>query len=497
MRKLMTKVWQKFKDLFKPRDLTSGNIVKGILVFMIPLLLSLLFQQLFSLTDSIIVGQNLSTYEISGINDVAPLSALALQFCIGVASGFSVVVSHKIGEKNLDAVRKSFYVQMLLCIIITVVLTVVFCFGTDFMLTWMSIAPNETDPNEQLLYQSAHDYLFIIFLGIYSYMAYNFMMANLRALGDSFTPFIFLALGVILDIFLDLLFIVPLKWGVIGSAWATVISQTLSSVACAIYTFTKYKFLRYQKGDLKVPFNFVTQHLKLGLPLGLQESILEIGIMIMQICVISFDYTIDGVLVPGAPMQVGYTIACKVNWIIMNVYMAIGSATLTYMGQNYGAHKLDRIRKGFKAIVLITIISYAFLLTIGLCVSINGAYMYLFLKPDNITPQAIHYGNLYLYTCLPCHAILAVLFICRNALQGLNKPLFPFLAGVGEMVARCGVLVPLLLIPGLLNSAASDFIVFLVYFADPAAWIIATLIMIVPLCRMIYSKKGLSRYIPL
>lgn len=487
----MKNIYKKFRNLFNPGDLTEGSIIKGLLIFMIPILLSMLFQQLYTLTDTIIVGQNLSTYEIAGINDVGCLSSIALQFCIGVTSGFSVVISHKVGENSIDQVRKSFYLQLVLCILLTIVLTLVFCFTTDYLLALMKILPSETDANAQLLYQSAHDYLFVIFLGIFASMAYNFIFANLRALGDSFTPFVFLVLGVIINVFLDLLFIVVFHWGVLGAAWATVSSQVLAALACFIYTYVKYKYLYFKRGDLNVNKQFVVEHLKLGLPLGLQSSILQIGIIIMQMAIIAFDYTVDGILVDNTPAQVGYSVACKVNLIIMNVYSSIGTALMTFLGQNYGSKKDDRIKKGLAYGSLIGFIFYVVLTIGGLLITINGAYMYIFLKPENITPEAIKYGNLYLYLCVPADLILLMLFICRHSLQGLNKPLYPFLAGIGEMIARtlCCFILPSLVNGGSINSSASDASYLAVCLADPLAWIAAVLIMIVPLIKTVYGKK--------
>lgn len=492
----MNKVWNRFKKFFDPIDLTKGSITKGLLLFMVPILLSMVFQQLFTMTDAIIVGQNLGPYEIAGINDVGCLSAIALQFCIGVTSGFSVVISHKIGESNLNSARKSFYLQFVLCTIMTIVLTIAFCLLTKPLLSIMKITPSEADPNQQLLYESAHDYLFVIFLGIFANMFYNFIFSNLRALGDSFTPFIFLVLGVILNIFLDYLFIVPLKWGVVGSAWATVLAEALATIACFIYAFRKYSYIHYQKGDLKVTKTFIVEHLKLGLPLGLQSSILEIGIIIMQMGVIAFDYTSTGALVIGTPAQVGYSVACKVNLIIMNVYQSIAMALMTYLGQNHGASQYSRIKKGLKVGSIIGLISYVVLTIFGLLITIKGAYMYIFLKPDNITPEAIKYGNLYLYLCLPCDLILLVLFICRHSLQGLDHPLFPFLAGVGELTARtlCCLFLPQLVNGGPINSSASDLSYLAVSLADPLAWLAAILFMVVPLIRYVYYNPKDPEY---
>jgi putative MATE family efflux protein len=220
---------KKFRHLFDPIDLTKGSILKDMVIFLIPILLSMVFQQIYTTTDAIVVGQNLGPNEIAGINDVGPLSGFALQFAIGCTSGFSVIIANKIGEANLEDARKSFLTQIILSLIISVVLTVAFCLLTDPLLSLMKIVPSSSDTNKQAIYQAAHDYLFIIYLGIICQMAYNQIFSVLRALGDSYTPFLFLVLGTVLNIFLDILFIVPLKWGVAGSAWATILSELSGS----------------------------------------------------------------------------------------------------------------------------------------------------------------------------------------------------------------------------------------------------------------------------
>ena len=212
----------------------------------------------------------------------------------------------------------------------------------------------------------------------------------------------------------------------------------------------------------------------------------------MQMGVIAFDYTASGTLVVGTPAQVGYSIACKINLMIMNVYQSIAIAMMTYLGQNQGAGEYKRIKKGLIIGSTSGLISYAILTAVGLLITINGAYMHIFLKPDNITPEAIHYGNLYLYLCVPCDLILLVLFICRHSLQGLNHPLFPFLAGIGELAARtvCCLFLPQLVNGGPINSSASSLSFIAVSLADPLAWIAAVSIMIVPLIKTVFFNKN-------
>lgn len=483
----------KFRNLFNPIDLTKGSILKNIIIFLIPILLSLVFQQLYSLTDAIIVGKTLSSAEISGINDAAPLCNIALQFAIGCTSGFSVVIANLIGKNDQNGTRKSFLVQIILSIAITVILTISFCLLTDNLLAVMDIKESPTDSSKQAVYQSAHDYLFIIYLGIVCQMFYNLIVANLRALGDSFTPFLFLVVGTVINVFLDLLFIIPLKLGVAGSAWATNLSQLIAAVGCFIYAYIKYPFLRIKKSDFKFSFKFILEHLKNGCPLGFNFAILQIGIVIMQMAVIAFDYDPSGVMVINQPVQIGYSIACKLIMILVSAFNSLGACAITYFGQNNGAQKYDRINKGFKILFYLGLAMWIILGGVFALMSINGAYLYIFLDGSKVTKDVIKYSNLYLYSTLPLGFFLMVLILLRNSLSGLNRPLFPFLAGIGEMLARsilC-IFLPRLVNGGPINSTASNFAYISTCFADPLAWISATLIMIVPMILVLKNNYKL------
>lgn len=487
---------KKFKNLFNPIDLTKGSIFKNILIFLIPILLSLIFQQIYSLTDAIIVGQTLSNPEISGINDVSPLCNIALQFVIGCTSGFSVIISNFIGKKDINNARKSFYTQIILSLIITIILTILFCLFTEKMLNLMDIKESEVDINKQKVYESAYEYLFVIYLGIFCQMAYNLIFANLRSLGDSFTPFLFLVLGTIINIFLDLLFIIPFKWGVAGSAWATNLSQLLSAIGCFIYAYIKYPFLKPKKGDFKFNTKFIFSHLKNGFPLGFNFSILQIGIVIMQMAVIAFDYDVNGNMIASQPAQIGYSISCKIIMILISAYNALGTCSITYFGQNEGAKDYKRINGGFKALLFIGLIMYLVLSTIFMLFTINGTYLHLFLSSNKISKEVIKFGNLYLYVTLPLSILVLILILLRNTLSGLNKPLTPFLAGIGELLARSLVCIflPKLINGGPINSSASNASYIATCFADPAAWLVASLIMLLPMIKvLINNNKKIKR----
>lgn len=495
-------IFKKFKKLFDPIDLTQGDIKKVFTLFLIPIVLSLFFQQVYSLTDTIIVGKNLSANDIAGVNNAVSIASFILNFSIGCTSGFSLVLSRSIGEKNLDKARKSVYVQLVLSILFSIILTIIGYFIIDLLLAWVKITPSETNASMQAIYTAAKDYLIIIFLcGIFSQMLYNMVSAILRALGDSFTPFLFLVVSCVLNIFLDILFIVPLKMGVKGSAWATVLSQALAALGAFVYAFVRYKELRFRKEDLKPSGSFIYEHIRLGIPLGFQWSILFIGIIIMSAAVIPFDMIDSTSMVAGNPAQVGYGISNKLSAILMGIFSAIGTALLSFISQNKGAKKYDRIRKGFDFSCKLSIILSFFCVTLGLLLTINGAYQYFFLSKESISEASIKYGNAYLYVALPFYIALAFIYIGRNTVQALEKPLFPLLSGVVELIARTLIclFLPTMINHGPINSSASFASYLIICFADPITWFLSNIVVTIPsfvyLNRMkkgLYQEKDLS-----
>jgi Na+-driven multidrug efflux pump len=483
---------QKFRNLFSPIDLTKGKIMPVLLRFMIPIILSILFQQIYTLTDTIIVGQTLNNEEIAGINASGSLVFIILDFALGCTSGFSVVISEAKGKNDEGEVRRSYLVGIILSFIIAVIMTIVGILLIPTMLGWLNIVPSTIDAAMQREYDAAYTYVLIIFIGIFAQLFYNLIVSVLRALGDSFTPFLFLVFSTILNIVLDLVFIISCHFGVAGAAWATVLSQSIAAIGCFLYAYLRYKNLRIRKEDWHFTWKFIYQHLRLGVPLGFQFSILAIGIIIMQAAIISFDRDPSGLLVAGTPAQLGYGAANKLVNLLMTPLNALGTGMLSFTGQNYGAKDYGRIKKGLKASLLLGLILWGIIIVLGLSLSINGAYQYVFFSADKINASSIGYGNMYIYISVPTMGFLMVLFIFRNVLQGLQKPLWPFLAGIGELIARSVICLylPLIITKGAAVNSTSGLGAFAaVCAADPLAWLIATLIMSVPLFLAFHEKK--------
>lgn len=494
----MKTLWRKFVHLFDPIDLTKGKVGKGILLFLVPIIFSLVFQQIYTLVDSMIVGQCLDEMSVAGVNNATNILFLFLYFAMGCTSGFSVVIGEKIGAKDEAGVRRAVTNQIYLCLIITVLLMVLGVLLIDPLLSFIGIAPS-SNPTAQGVYENAHTYMMVIILGVGSQMIYNNIVGTLRSVGDSFTPFMFLLASTLLNIGLDLLFIQVFPWGVAGAAWATVIAQLLAGLGCYVYAFIRYPMLRPHKEDYRLDREIIWASLKNGLPMAFNYSVLAIGIIIMQGAVDRFDVLPDGVsTVSGLPAQMGYGVGCKIVNFLMAPLNGLGMAMLAFHSQNLGAHDRERIKRGFKVSLWYGLALYGIVLVLGMLLTINGAYQYLFLSSDKISDDSIKYGNAYIYTALPCFYFLAVLYICRNTLQGLERPLFAFLAGVGELFARALVCtyLPLAFTGGVATSSTSSIWAFVAVSAgDPMAWLVAMCIMIVPTCIYVYGKKGPERII--
>lgn len=475
------------KKLFAPIDMTKGKIYKVIIIFMLPILLSYIFQQIYTLTDAIIVGQNLSASEVNGVNDVNSLTYIVLQFAYGCSAGFSVISSAKMGEKDQDGVRKSFLAQVILGFIISVILTIIATALIDPLLSIIGL----NSLTGGATYQAAKTYILIIFLGTICQVAYNQICSLLRSIGDSLTPLLFLIASTILNICLDLLFIVVFKFGVAGAAVATIIAQGLSAALCYIYTFIKYPFLRFKRSDLKLDGKFLFEHLKLGLPLAFQFSILAIGLITLQSTIIKFDTTLEGVVIENGPAELAYGAANKITNFLMTPLNALGTAMLSYCGQNYGAKLYKRVNKGIATSFLIMFIIYIIVFAIALLLLIDNAYLKLIYSADSINEETSYLGKFNIFCTVPFFPLVGTIFILRCSLQGIQKPILPFLAGVGELVARTVVCLfgPYIFVSTIstsLNLYESPLPYIATALADPFAWLTADIFLIIGLIIYIY-----------
>ncbi|CDC62562.1 mATE efflux family protein DinF [Clostridium sp. CAG:448] len=470
------------KKLSGPIDLTVGKPWRVILRYAAPIMFSYFLQQIYVLTDAIICGQVLTAGQVAGVNDTFPLTFIFLQFAFGCTAGFSVLTGSCVGSGDKKGTRRSFVVQIYLSLAISAVLTVAALLLLPTMLSWIHLTPDHRE-----VYDAAYTYCFVIFLGIIAQMGYNFVCGVLRALGDSVSPLLFLVFSTLLNVGLDILFLVPFDWGPMGAAVATILAQMISVVVSFVYTLCRYPDLRLHREDFCVGWRSVLAHLRQGVPLGLQFSILAVGIIVMQGAMVQFDLTADGSMVAGTPAQNGFGAANKLINFLMAFFNGLGSAILGFNAQNYGAGEYRRIRKGtVQTLLLMLGISVACSLT-GFLLSINGSYQYIFLSADKVSEATVRFGNTFLYVDIALYAILGFLIVTRSAVQGICRSGYVLGAGIAELFARiliCSFL-PAAINGAPIDASASTLAFAAMCFGDPGAWIAASVLLLIPLTRNI------------
>ena len=471
-------------QLFRPLDLTQGSCWKTILIFSLPVILSYLLQQVYSISDAAIVGQTLTAQEVAGVNDTNALVFIFLQFAFGVSAGFCVVTSCHVGAQNNAGVRRSLATQIVLSAALTVILTTLALLLLNPMLAWINVTPKDAE-----VYRAAYTYCFIIFVGIGAQLFYNFICSFLRSMGDSVTPLLFLLFSTLLNVGLDLLFILKFHWGVAGAAAATVSAQLISTVACFCYAFARYPEIRLKREDWRITKYDVRRHVSRGIPLGLQFSVLAIGIIVMQSVVVKFDM-LDGRMVSSAA-QNGFGAANKLNSLIMTPVNGLGTAMTSFTAQNLGAGRYDRIKKGTlqSMIVMGSIVLCG--VGLGMLLTVNDLYFHVFLSADKVTPDAVRYGNSLLYVDFSMYLFLGFVFVVRNCVQGIGRSGFVLGAGAAELVARITVclVLPGLFAGGAVSADAPAMAFYALCAADPMALIAADTVLCIPFFRNILKKN--------
>lgn len=474
------------RNMMRPVDLTSGKPWRVILRYGAPIMLSYFLQQVYVLTDAIICGQVLSAQQVAGVNDTFPLTFIFLQFAFGCTAGFSVITAGCVGRGDAKGVRQSLAAQIYLSVIISLLLTVI----SVAVLPWMLGIINVTQANKEV-YDAAYTYCFIIFLGIIMQMGFNFICGILRAYGDSVTPLVFLAISTALNVGLDILFLTVFGMGPAGAAAATVLTQALSVAGCFAYTFAKYREMRLSREDFRSGLRVLTAHLKQGIPLGLQFSILAVGIIVMQGGVVLFDLEPSGIMAAGTPAQNGFGAASKLINFLMSFFNGLGAAMLGFNAQNYGKGDYENIRRGTLQSLIIMMIIYAACLVCGLLLSIDGAYQYIFMSSEKVSQASIAFGNAYVYIDFGLYCILGFLIVIRSAVQGVGRAGFVLGAGIAELIARvviCAFL-PAAVNGAAIDSSASPGAFCAPCLADPGAWIAGALVLLVPLVHNIARKE--------
>lgn len=437
------------------KDMTEGNPLLLILKFALPLLAGNLLQQGYNVADAAIVGRFLGTDALAGVGASSSVQFLILGFCIGTCTGFCVPVAQRFGAGDYSAMRCFVFNSFILTAILAVVLTILCAlFCTQIV---------ELLATPQDIFADAYIYLLVILLGIPFTLLYNLTSSIMRAVGDSRTPFLFLAFACVANIFLDIFCITTLKWGVAGAAIATITSQLMSGVLCLIYMMKKYPVLKMEKEELEMRGDFMRTLVIMGFPMGLQFSITAIGSMVMQAATNNL----------GSVYVSANTAASRLKNFAMCPFDAMAAAVSTFCSQNYGAKKVGRIKQGLRQG---TVAGILYGIVIGGVLIFFGRPLSMIFVDGGETAVLDASRDLLFYSGF-FYWILGILIIVRLCVQGLGYSGRAVLSGVVEMIARTAV--SLIFVPFWGFTA--------ICFTDQAAWVFAVCY-IVPTCLYCLKK---------
>ena len=437
-------------------DMTVGNPVKLIISFMIPMCLGNIFQQFYNIADSIVAGQFIGVNALAAIGSTGSLMFFVTGWLNGVASGFAIIVAQMFGAKRYDRMRHYVAMSVYLMAVFSIVMTVGFEMANGTILHMMN-SPAE-------VFGDVKGYMAVIYAGLGVTALYNALAAFLRALGDSKSPLYFLIISAVINVILDIVFIVVFGMGVEGCGYATVIAQGISAIFCLVYIVKRFPILHLKKEDFQVSMDSFKRLLALGIPMGLQFSITAIGTIMVQ----------GAVNIYGPAHMAGFSAAGKIQNIVATVFVAFGATLATYVGQNRGAGKMERVRAGVRYTQYMVLAWSVFTMAVMFFL---GKYLtYLFVSPSET--DVINVAVTYFHTVFWAYPFLGSIFIYRNALQGMGYGLVPMLGGIFELVARAGVV---MLVAGRTSFAG-------VCLSDPAAWL-AALIPLIPYYIYVMKKK--------
>ena len=418
-------------------DMTQGKPVKVLLGFTIPVFIGNVFQQFYNMVDAVVVGKFVGTKALAAVGSTGTIIFLIIGFLLGLTAGFTVLTAQKYGAGKMDEMRQTVGNALILTALVSAVMTAVSMTGMHALLKFMH-TPDD-------IFKDAYAYVMIICGGIFAQALYNILASILRALGNSKVPLYFLILSAMLNIVLDLVFIIVFKLGAPGAAWATIISQGVSGVLCLVYIWKFVPELRMKKEDWYFRRNLAAKQIGVGIPMGLQYSITAIGTMMVQ---------------SALNMLGSYAVA----------------AFTTYNAQNIGAGKLERVREGFRASHFIGIV---YSVVVGSFLFFAGKYFaYLFISDniEEVLPMVAIYVKCVALFFIPLYFVN----VLRNGIQGMGYGLLPMMAGVAELAGRG--------ITATIAAGKSSYIG--TCLASPVAWIFASVLLWV---MYVYVMKDMAR----
>ena len=430
-------------------NLTQGGITGTLLRFTLPMMAGALLQQCYNIADTLIVGQFVGPEALAAVGSAYTLMVFLCSILLGLSLGSSTVFSQQYGRGSLSALRHSTWVSFVLILAITVVLNVAAFLALDPILRFLQVAAE--------VYPLMHDYLWIIFWGILFTFIYNFYAALLRAVGDSVTPLWFLSLSVVLNIGLDLFFILTLDWGIEGAAAATVIAQGAAALGIVIYTYRKRPELKIRRDEIYLDRATLKEITEFSTLTCVQQSVMNLGILMVQGLVNSF----------GTVVMAAFAAAVKIDAFAYMPVQEFGNAFSTFVAQNFGARKRQRIRRGIRQALLITCL---FSLAVSLLIFLFAeSLMLIFVKPDEV--EILRIGAQYLRIEGAFYALIGILFLLYGYYRSVRMPGMSVILTVLSLGTRVALSYILASLPAVGVTG--------IWWSIPIGWFIADLVGIV------------------
>ena len=437
--------------------MTKGSPLKLLLSFSIPLFIGNLFQQLYSMVDTIVVGRFVGVNALAAVGSTSGFSFMVVGFAQGLAAGFAVIVSQRYGAKDGEAMRKAYAMSILCSFACSIVIAALFGALSMPLLRLISTPEN--------IIADANSYIMVIYLGIGTAIFYNLFSSILRAVGDSRSPVIFLLISSVLNIVLDLFFVIVVPLGCSGVAIATIIAQGISALLSYIYIRVRFPMFHLSKDDWRLDPRLCVRLMRIGIPGAVQFSVCAIGVIIVQSAINGF----------GSDTVAAYSVGGKIENLVTQFFPAIGMGISTFAGQNLGAGNLRRIRQGFRT-------SFA-IMAVGAAVSflvIRAAavpFSYIFMDPETTDPAIIEQATVYARTISWFFIPLGMIFIYRTGTQGLGSGIIPMISSILELICRAIAAFTLPLALGYIGICLSS----------PVAWIVAGFTL--PFCYMSLMRR--------
>ncbi len=440
------------------RDLTKGSINKHIFAFALPVLIGNLLQLTYNLVDTKIVSMVLGSGPLAAVGSTNSVYSLIIGFLQGLTNGFAIIVAQSYGAGDRKQLKKAVAHSLSLGI------------GTSLFLTFMVLVflrPLLIALNTPTaILDEAYSYIFIVFAGMTVLMLYNVCCAILRAIGDTITPLVFLGISVMLNVVGDYVSMAVFGMGVKGAAYATVVAQLLAMIACFIYMFKKYEILRFSRSDLSLDLALSGKMMSTGLSMGFMSSLVAIGTVILQGAINSF----------GEETIIAHSTARRLTEMFMMMFAVLGTTMATFCGQNLGAKKYGRIKKGIKLSILY---GWIWSFTMVLIAYTLAPFMIkILISSDNKT--IIDTASLYLRIDSTLYWVTAVITITRNSLQGIGDKITPLVSSSLELVGK--LLVVIFLVPPLGYMG--------VILAEPIVWVVMVIPLIIKLLKVFKMEES-------